>query len=321
MPYPMMGSSQSYWNNVPDFVGVGAATVPDDNTVSEAVGADDPSNKNKPRGAPPARRPRKKTQTPVDRERELNYALVAAHRNLTRMSQYLLKLQARADMATDEDMRLTLEATLENHQHSTRQDGSEEDEESPDGYHARLVEDVSRLSDQLWNRMYTLDRDIRYLSRQHRREEGNGGRSGRIQLRGESHTQHWLDAKLERLVSGLQGEETFFYTVRDLAAGRPLTEWMGYIRDGLQRVADAGGPGPVREDRVVAIAWSFLDRAIRPSRPRVSTTVNRFVAEWDSLRRGGAFDAALEEPERQVEIDAEVLESLRPIWAARHKPL
>lgn len=310
MPYPMMGSSQSHWNNVPDFVGIGAAKVRED-TASDALGAE--ASNSRPREAPPARRPRR-TQTLSDRERELNYALVAAHRNLTRMSQYMLKLEARAKIATQEETRLTIEATLENQQHSSRADTDDDGD-----YHAQLIEDVTRLSDQVWNRMFLVDKSFTRTSRQHRKENGH---SGPIPLLGESHTKHWLDREAERTASGLLHEETFFYTVRDLAAGRPLTEWLEYIRDWLHRIQGDDGLVGVREDRVVAIAWAFLDRAIRPpARPRVSTTVHEFIAEWDSLRRSGAFDGALEEPESQMEVDAEVLESLRPIWSARHKPL
>ncbi|KAK8054095.1 hypothetical protein PG996_013396 [Apiospora saccharicola] len=329
MPYPMdfrsprkqpgagestASGSQGLWSSAPDFVGIGIATIPED-TVSNDFDFDtDPSN-NKPQRPRPARR-HKRCKTPVERERELNYALVAAHRNLTRISQYMLKLEARANLATQEDMRLTCEATVDNQEHSSRDLMTETDDGGD--YHARLIEDVDRISGQVWKRMFRLDKDFTRMSRKNRREEG--GKSGPIQLRGESHTKNWLEREQEKAANGLLEEETLFYTVRDMMAGRPLTEWFGYIRDLVHGMREEDGPSTL-EYRIVAVAWSFLDRAIRPPRPRFSTTVTQFIAKWDSLRRGGAFDRAREEPERQRESDAEVLESLKDLWSARHKPL
>ncbi|KAK8115861.1 hypothetical protein PG984_012363 [Apiospora sp. TS-2023a] len=326
MPYPMdfrpprkqpgagestASNSQSRrWSSAPDFVGIGMATIPED-TVNNVFDTDPSINKSqRPR---PARR-HKKPKTPAERERELNYALVAAHRNLTRISQYMLKLEARANMATQEDMRLTCEATVENQEYSSRDFTTTENDHD---YHAQLIEDVDRISGQVWKRMFRLDKDFTRMSRKARHEEG--GKSGPIQLRGESHTKNWLEREQEKAANGLLEEETLFYTVRDMMAGRPLTEWFGYIRELVHGMRD-DGPSTL-EYRIVAVAWSFLDRSIRPPRPRFSTTVTQFIAEWDSLRRSGAFDRALEEPERQRESDAEVLESLKDLWSARHKPL
>lgn len=317
---PTAGSSQSCSNNVLYFsVSSSAGAVPDyvpAYTNSNAVGPDPRSNK--PQDPPPAPHP-KKAKTPALRERELNYALFAAHRNLTRISQYVLKLEARANIATQEDERLTIEATFENNQHSSR-DGSKDRDLEKGDYHAQLIEDVSRLGDQVWNRMFLVDKHFTHTSRKSRKEVG--GKSGPIQLRSESHTKNWLNMKLES--NAPLDEETLFYTVWDMAKGRPLSDWFGYIRDMLRRRDNGEGDGPRKpwEGRVVAVAWPFLDRAIRPPRrPRVSTTVMQFIVEWDSLRRRGAFDQALENPGAQRESDAEILESLKLLWSAQERPL
>ncbi|KAK8068959.1 hypothetical protein PG994_005575 [Apiospora phragmitis] len=296
MPYPidfckqsgasesMGGKSQSRWNfsfeNIKE-------------TVSDDTGGDpldaEPSNDAQAPPVPPPEptaRP-KKAQTPAERERELNYALVAAHRNLTRISQYVLKLEAYANIATKEDVRQTLEATLENSQHSSR-DAKSTESSSEDGRHERLIEDVSRHSEHVWYRVYL--------------------------LWGESSTKPWLERVLE--ANRVMDEEIIYYTVRDMAAGRPLAVWLGYIRDMCHR-----GDEPAREGRVVAIAWAFLDRGIRPSRPGHGTTVAQFIAEWDALRKRGAFNEALENPESQRGSDAEILASLKGLWSARMRPL
>ncbi|KAK8044521.1 hypothetical protein PG993_004545 [Apiospora rasikravindrae] len=309
------GSSQSRWNNVPNLsLEDGNDAVADDNYIdvlNAAIDALDAASSQVPPPLPPKpTTSSKRARTPAERERELNYALVAAHRNLTRMSQYVLKLEARANLATKEDLRQTLEATYENNEHSSSA-SSELDEEHR--RHEQLVEDVSRLSDQVWTRLYLVDKSFRRVSRKNR--QGADGPSGPITLQGETHTKTWLERVIES--NALLEEETLFYTVRDMAAGRSLADWFGYIRDLCKNGAE-----PVREDRVVAIAWSFLDRAIRPpSRPGLSTTVDQFTKEWEALRRGGAFDGALDNPWNQQDSDEEILKSLKGVWSARQRPL
>ncbi|KAK8084303.1 hypothetical protein PG997_005574 [Apiospora hydei] len=267
-------SSQRRWNDVPDF----SFDIDEVNAVIDALDAEINSHAQAPpRSLPKPTTGPRRARTPAERERELNYALVAAHRNLTRMSQYVLKLEARANLATKEDLRQTLEVTYENNQHSSftsREDGGHHHQ-----YHEQLVEDVSRLSDQVWNRLYLVDKSFRRLSRKNR--HAPDGQSGPITLQGETHTKTWLERVAES--NALLDEETLFYTVRDTAAGWPLADWFAYIRDLCK---NKNGAEPMREDRVVAIAWAFMDRAIRPpARPRLSTTVEQFTREWEVLRR------------------------------------
>ncbi|KAK7942616.1 uncharacterized protein PG986_011729 [Apiospora aurea] len=326
MPYPIgfrqgrqqpgagsyTNDNSSRWNDVPDF----SFDIDEVNAAIDALDTEITSHNQAPlRPLPKPTAGPKRARTPAERERELNYALVAAHRNLTRMSQYVLKLEARANLATKEDLRQTLEATYENNQHSSST-SREGDGGHHHQYHEQLVEDVSRLSDQVWNRLYLVDKSFRRLSRKNR--QAPDGRSGPITLQGETHVKTWLERAAES--NAVLGEETLFYTVRDMAAGRPLADWFVYIRDLCTNKKD--GAEPMREDRVVAIAWAFMDRAIRPpARPRLSTTVEQFTREWEALRRSGALEGALEDPDGQQESDAEILESWKGIWAARQRPL
>ncbi|KAK8121154.1 hypothetical protein PG999_005274 [Apiospora kogelbergensis] len=307
-------NSQSQWCNVPAFSFDSGNETTSNESNRDSSTADQSSTDDQPPlpPSPEVTTDPKSVRTPAERERELVQALVAAHRSLTRISQYVLKLEARAGIATKEDVRQTLDATLENIAYSSQASLAGADP-TRDG---RLGPDVARLGDQVWARVYLADQSLTRTSRQNRTDDG---RSGPIRLRGESHTKAWLDAVVAS--NALMDEATVFYTVRDLAAARPLGLWIAYLRDTLTQVGGEGG-GPPREDRVVAIAWAFLDRAIRPPRrPSRSTSVAQFVAEWEKLWKSGAFDAALKEPDSQRDSDAQILKSLKGIWSARVRPL
>ena len=255
-------NSQSQWCNVPAFSFDSGNETTSNESNRDSSTADQSSTDDQPPlpPSPEVTTEPKGVRTPAERERELVQALVAAHRSLTRISQYVLKLEARAGIATKEDVRQTLDATLENIAYSSQASLAGPDP-TRDG---RLGPDVARLGDQVWARVYLADQSLTRTSRQNRTDDG---RSGPIRLRGE-------------------------------------------------------GGGPPREDRVVAIAWAFLDRAIRPPRrPSRSTSVAQFVAEWEKLRKSGAFDAALKEPDSQRGSDAQILKNLKGIWSARVRPL
>ncbi|KAK8878917.1 hypothetical protein PGQ11_000211 [Apiospora arundinis] len=305
--------SQSRWGNVPSF----SFDANNNKEPTPEHGGSESSFATRSKDfraplPPPASKtaPEERALTLEEKERERNYRLVTAHRNITRMSQYILKLEVRANIATKEDVRQTLETTLENIQYSSRDNMTSEDP----GQNGKLLEDLVRVSDQTWNRLYLVDQSFTRISRQNRTDDGC---SGPIPLRGESYTKAWLDSVIAS--NSLMDEGTIFYTIQDLASGRPLSLWLTYIRETLFQFGDGS---PARDDRVLSIAWSFLDRAIRPSsRPGPTTTVAQFVAEWEAMRKSGAFDSARLDPESQRESDAKLLTSIKGIWSARARPL
>ncbi|KAK8097836.1 uncharacterized protein PG998_013322 [Apiospora kogelbergensis] len=299
-------NSQSQWCNVPAFSFDSGNETTSNESNRDSSTADQSSTDDQPPlpPSPEVTTEPKGVRTPAERERELVQALVAAHRSLTRISQYVLKLEARAGIATKEDVRQTLDATLENIAYSSQASLAGADP-TRDG---RLGPDVARLGDQVWARVYLADQSLTRTSRQNRTDDG---RSGPIRLRGESHTKAWLDAVVAS--NALMDEATVFYTVRDLAAARPLGLWIAYLRDTLTQV---GGEGGGRRART----------ASSPSPGRFWTAPfarrgGRFVAEWEKLWKSGAFDAALKEPDSQRDSDAQILKSLKGIWSARVRPL
>lgn len=243
----------------------------------------------------------------------VRYDLVSTHRNLTRMSQYLLKLEARTATASKIHVRKTLDAMVENVEYSRGDDlkgsRSEPGHHPHPHSHHQLIFDIECLSSDVWGRMHQLDREFRRLSRETR--DAETGRSRAFELRGESYVKRWLAQELAN--NGLRAEETIWYTVTDMANQRCLRDWL----DLLAHVHGRGATPIADEERLVQLAWHYLDRAIRPPKPEIAMKAAEFINWWHDLRMSGAFDGAKSDPDSQKREDEDALKALQSIWATK----
>ncbi|KAI0129695.1 hypothetical protein BJ170DRAFT_692361 [Xylariales sp. AK1849] len=236
---------------------------------------------------------------PEQKEREISYALASTHRNLTRMSQYILKLEARAKAVSNIHVRKTVDAIIEDNYYTSKDD--------TEPGHTQFIEDIKSLSNDTWNRLLSLDREFRRMSRENRDAAGN---SMPFQLHGESYVKRWVQGEIDN--NSLRGEETCFYTVEDMASGRGFRDWMKYLKETYQFDCTPAG-----EFRLAQMAWHLLDRAIRPAKPDNPTSMNDFIRDWESLRSSGAFQEAVDDPGRQNREDEDALKTIQKVWSAR----
>ncbi|KAI0454156.1 hypothetical protein F5B21DRAFT_525231 [Xylaria acuta] len=242
------------------------------------------------------------------RERELQYALSETRRNLTHISQFLLKLEARAGKTTKEGIRQTLDATVRDLHYDFNACGSEGAPPDPD--HKGEIEELKHLSVEVYNRLYLVDRHWRRLSREARDAEG---RSPDIGILSESDIKEWI--RVELRTNDLAAEETCFYTVHDLTCNRSFREWITY----LQMLCNFGAHHS-DQVKLVELAWRFLDRNLRGPRPVNPTSVEQFIAELDTRRRSGIWDEIRKHPKKQEEEDAEAWKTMRKYWSSRTAP-
>ncbi|KAI8628496.1 hypothetical protein F5Y19DRAFT_465166 [Xylariaceae sp. FL1651] len=242
------------------------------------------------------------------RERELQYALSTTRRNLTRVSQFLLKLEARAGKATKEGIRQTLDATVRDNNYDFNTCGSEGG--PPDADHKGEIEEIKHLSEGLYNRLYLIDRHWRRLARETSDAEGH---SPEISLLSEPDIKEWL--KIELRTNHLATEETCFFTVQDLASHRSFRDWAVY----LQKLCGFG-EHPSDEAKLVELAWRFLDRNLRGPRPVNPTPLEQFIKELEDKKRRGVWAEALKNPKKQQEDDAEAWRAMRRYWSSRTAP-
>ncbi|KAI1373168.1 hypothetical protein F4677DRAFT_462539 [Hypoxylon crocopeplum] len=233
------------------------------------------------------------------RDRQIAYALSTARRNLTRMSQFVLKLECRAGKVTKEGIRQTLDATVA--------DNAGPFERNDDDYHLEEIEEIKFLSEGVWQRMYLVDRHWRRQSRTARDEQGE---SPSIQLESEPGVKAWL--KEETRTNHLAFEETCYFTVRDLARGRMFEEWIVYLKN-LCGFKDH----PADEAKLVELGWRFLDRDLRGPRPPNPTKVKDFVIELEDKFYSGAFNEALKRPDQQEQDDEKAWKAIRKYWSSR----
>ncbi|KAJ8116770.1 hypothetical protein ONZ43_g4363 [Nemania bipapillata] len=242
------------------------------------------------------------------REREVQYALSTARRNLTHVSQFLLKLEARAGKATKEGIRQTLDATVADMNYDFNACGT--DGGPPDADHKSEIEEIKNLSRELYKRMHLLDRYWRRIARQTRDSEG---RSPNISILSEGDIREWINVEIK--TNHLMGEETCFYTVRDLVVNRPFRDWVSYLQQ-LCKFSDH----PSDQAKLVELAWRFLDRNLRGPRPLNPTSIEQFIADLDARRRGGKFDELHKTPKKQEEDDAEAWKTMKRYWSSRTPP-
>ncbi|KAJ2991915.1 hypothetical protein NUW58_g2347 [Xylaria curta] len=237
------------------------------------------------------------------REREIQYALSTTRRNLTHMSQFLLKLEARAGKATKEGIRQTLDATVRDLNYDFKACSNDAD-------HKSEIEEIKHLSGELYNRLYLIDRHWRRISRESRNLEG---RSPEIGILSEFDIREWI--KVELKTTDLSAEETCFYTVRDLGSNRSFRDWISYLQQ-LCKFSDHHSD----QLKLIELAWRFLDRNLRGPRPVNPTSVDEFIAELNANRKSGVWDEVLKNPKKQEVDDIEAWRTMRKYWSSRTAP-
>ena len=237
------------------------------------------------------------------RAREIQYALSSTRRSLTHMSQFLLKLEARAGKTTKEGIRQTLDATVQD-MHC--------DFGTCDADHKTEIEEIKELSGELFHRLYLIDRNWRRIARELR--EAGETKCPNIGIKAEPDVRKWIRA--EAHTNHLAAEETCFYTVHDLVANRSFSDWIFYLRD-LCRF----GNHPADEQKLVELAWRFLDRNLRGPRPMNPTSVRQFIGELDEKSRSGVWDEVRKNPRKQERDDADAWKILRRHWTSRKAPM
>ncbi|KAI0417759.1 hypothetical protein F5X98DRAFT_363500 [Xylaria grammica] len=240
------------------------------------------------------------------RAREVQYALSTARRSLTHASQFLLKLEARTGRATKEGIRQTLDATVDDMHYDFDACGS--DGGPPDADHKSEIDEIKHLSNDLYNRVYLLDRHFRRLA-QPTRDAGAG-----TKILSEPDVREWV--KVELATNHLAAEEACFYTAQELAwGGRGFSDWVAYLKTHC-----GFGDHPHDEAKLVELAWRFLDRNLRGPRPPNPTSVERFVGGLDAMRGGDVWAGVLENPRKQEVDDVEAWKLLRRYWSSRTAP-
>ncbi|KAI0888521.1 uncharacterized protein GGS22DRAFT_198230 [Annulohypoxylon maeteangense] len=220
-------------------------------------------------------------------QRQTADALFTTQKNLTRMLQFILKLERRAGKVTKEGIRQTLDATVASSTKTSEQDRFLS--------HYEEIENLKILSENAWKRLYLVDRQWR---RQHRQEH-NGQEpqeNHTIQIESEPGVKAWLQEEVR--INDTVGEDPCYYTVADLASGRSFEDWVAYLR----RFCNFKDH-PADEAKLVDLAWRFLDRSLRAPQLSSAARASDFVLQLEEKSRSGAFNEALENPGRQVEDD------------------
>ncbi|KAI1089004.1 hypothetical protein F5B19DRAFT_399552 [Rostrohypoxylon terebratum] len=234
-------------------------------------------------------------------ERKTADALLATQRNLTRVLQFILKLERRAGKVTKEGIRQTLDATVANSTNVSGQDDKLT--------RCEEIENLQTLSENAWQRLYLVDRHWRKEGRQEcnaqETEEGP-----KIQIESEPSIKSWL--KEEMRINDTVGEDPCYYTVADLASGRSFVDWIVHLMDVCELADD-----PEDEAKLIELAWRFLDRSLRGPRPNSAMRVSDFILELEGKVQSGAFEEALENPGKQVEEDAEAWKNIRRCMGSR----
>ncbi|KAI1183284.1 hypothetical protein F5B17DRAFT_448725 [Nemania serpens] len=243
------------------------------------------------------------------REREVQYALSTARRNLTHASQFLLKLEARAGKTTKEGIRQTLDATVKDMNYDFGTCGS--DGGPPDADHKSEIEEINQLSKELYNRLYLVDRHWRRIARETRDDQG---RSPNITILSEGEVKEWI--KVEIQTNHLTVEETCFFTVQDLQANRSLWDWATHLQE-ICKFSDH----PTDEFKLVQLAWRFLDRNLRGPRPLNPTSLEKFISDLNATRASGAWDKIRKNPRKQEQDDAEAWKAMKKYWSSRIAPM
>lgn len=258
--------------------------------------------------AAPSSTPRPRSSGPsqaLEQKQEADKALVEALQNLTKLSQYMLKLEVRVGKTTKEGIRQTLDDTAD--------EAALEDSLLDSGHglsHQELLQRVAHLSQETARRMHIVDRQWR---KQSTRQQDGQATADDLRLRAEPDVKSWI--KVETRDSTVAGQDPCYFTAQNLAAGRKFRDWIIYLQQlcGFQNTAADG-------EKLLHLAWRFLDRDLRgPTPPAQTTSVEAFVAELEKKYKGGKFDAALSDPEKRERVDIDSWRRIRQLWSSRGK--
>ncbi|KAI0601215.1 hypothetical protein F4775DRAFT_589903 [Biscogniauxia sp. FL1348] len=272
-------------------------------------------NSNKPKGSEveekPATAPTRVSVTPsseTSREQEIVDALAAAHKSLTRMSQFVLKLEARTGKATKEGIRYTLDATVRDNTREFKGGRGDTD-------HKSEIDEIKDLSAGISHRLWLVDRHLRRQDRLARNAESTATDSSEVKVHGERFVREWL--KVETRTSHFSVEEKCFYTGHDLANDRSFIEWLNHLRK-VGKFRDT----PHDEGKLVELAWCFLDRNLRGPSPPSSTSasIEAFVLDLETKKKNGAFIEVQQNPDKQIEQDRDAWRAMRLCWSSRTFP-
>ncbi|KAI1388069.1 uncharacterized protein F4822DRAFT_444531 [Hypoxylon trugodes] len=233
-------------------------------------------------------------------ERQIAYGLSTVRRNLTRLSQFILKLEARAGKVTKQGIQQTLDATVA--------DNTDRFERDDYPTHLKEIEEIKHLTESTWQRLYLIDR---HWKRQHRRLRDDEGKSPKIQLENEHAVKELLEEEMR--LSRVKSQETCFFTVGDLIKGREFIEWLTYLKI-IGRFKDH----PTDQMKLVNFAWEFLDRDLRGPRPVNPTTMEEFADQLEEkYLRGGFYDAMTGDPEKADRDDENAWKAIEKFWFTR----
>lgn len=232
--------------------------------------------------------------------RQMKIDSLSAIHNLTIMSQYMLKLEARVGKTSKEAIRQTLDDTAEHATIDLLEDGLSQQE---------LTQRIVSLSERNSRRMYLIDRNWRQQST--RKQEDQTSQT--LTLLDEASVKSWIS--FETKESHIMRQDPCYFTVRDLASGRKPRDWIMYLSE------LCGFKGSVDDDRkLLSLAWRFLDRDLRGEIPSSSTNVEGFVSELEYKFNTGQFETALADPEEQEKKERELWTRIRRLWSARTRP-
>ncbi|KAI1323119.1 hypothetical protein F5Y16DRAFT_354225 [Xylariaceae sp. FL0255] len=260
--------------------------------------------------AKPSDAPRKKSPAKMSTEefqkREIQYIMSATRRNLTRLSQYMLKLEARSGKTTKEGIRQVMDAT--NRDANPNPLGSSNFlQDTRD-----QMDELRLMSEGIWNRMFLVDRHWQRVSKQNR--DPVTKISPDIAIMSDSNIKEWI--KVEIRQNHLTAEETCFYTVQDLKENRSFLDWVTYLRK-MSNFRDH----PSDDLKLVQLAWRFLDRNLRTHVPPVNPTpVEQFILDLEEKKRSGVWAEVIKNTKKQEEDDAQSWLTLQKYWASRSAP-
>ncbi|KAI1341225.1 hypothetical protein F5Y15DRAFT_422472 [Xylariaceae sp. FL0016] len=265
-----------------------------------------PSETSKKNTVEPARKENAQSTEDGLHEQAISHDLSSTLRYVTRLSQFVLKDEVRAGKATKEGIRKTLDATVAQRHRDRSQDTDTDTQRARD--HRTEIAHIHALCEEIFERRFLLNRSLQRRSRAG--QDAPRGQGPPLHILGDGAVKAWL--RVERRDNKFSAEATSAYTVADLADGRSFRDWVVYLRK-----LCAFGDRPRDEEKLVRIAWLFVDRGLRGPRPEKATKIEDFVLKLEEKHRTGAFAEALKSPKRHEEEDEEAWSIIRKSWSMR----
>ncbi|KAI1468988.1 uncharacterized protein F4812DRAFT_425378 [Daldinia caldariorum] len=231
-------------------------------------------------------------------ERQIAHALSTTRTNLTRISQFILKLECRAGKITKEGIKQTLDATVANVTTNAADNYPTYQDE---------LEEIQHLSESTWQRLYLIDRHWR---RQSNLDKDAGAPNSHIELESEPGVKAFL--KGERQSSHITSQDPCYYTAYNLVNGRRFEDWIAYLKDFCEFKEN-----PTEETKLVHLAWRFLDRDLRGPRPGKAARLQDFLDSLNDQYDNGAFDEAIKNPRKMEQDDDGAWGAIKKFWFTR----